>query len=205
MELLPGVHLVPGVRWSRAYLIEDETLTLVDTGPPWSARAIVEYVRSIGRRPEELKRVLITHSHFDHTASARSLIGGSQATVLTHQGDTRALGSDEVHLSYVGLLPRLRAPLPLLRGTPVRQTVADGQLLPVRGGVRVMHKPGHTSGSVCYLLEDEKVLFSGDTLFSDGGRTGKTTAALPTASPRWTSRCCAGATVRRWSVALQTC
>ena len=40
MEVVPGVHQIPGVRWSRAYLIEDDKLALVDAGPFWTARRI---------------------------------------------------------------------------------------------------------------------------------------------------------------------
>ena len=42
------------------------------------------------------------------------------------------------------------------------------------GGLRVVHTPGHTPGSVCYLLEREGLLFSGDTLFSNGERVSRT-------------------------------
>ena len=160
MELLPGVHLVPGVRWSRVYLIEGETLALVDTGPFWSARKVMDYIRVIGRRPEELKLILMTHNHPDHYSSARPLTRRTGARLVAHTGDTRVSRSDEV---------RLRPQLPFLRGTPVDQTVEEGELLPVRDGIRVIHTTGHTPGSVCYLLEGSSgVLFSGDTVFSDG-------------------------------------
>ena len=168
MELLPGVHVVPGIPWSRIYLIEGVTLAVVDTGPPWSAGKVVRYIESIGRRPEELEHILITHSHPDHTIGAPSLIRRTGARLVAHRGDTMTVSSHEVHLSYVGLLSRLRAPLPLLRGTPVSQVAEDGHSVPILGGVKVIHTPGHTPGSVCYLLEDRGVLFSGDTLFSDG-------------------------------------
>ena len=168
MELLPGVHAVPGIPWSRIYLIEGVTLAVVDTGPPWSAGKVVRYIESIGRSPEELEHILITHSHPDHTTGALSLIGRTGARLIAHRGDTTTVSSHKVHLSYVGLLSRLRAPLPLLRGTPVSQVAEDGNSLPILEGVKVIHTPGHTPGSVCYLLEDKGVLFSGDTLFSDG-------------------------------------
>ena len=49
----------------------------------------------------------------------------------------------------------------------------DGDVLPSQGGIRAIHAPGHTPGSVCYLLEDRGVLFSGDTVFSDGETLGR--------------------------------
>ena len=71
MEILPGVHQVPSVRWSRAYLIVGETLTLVDSGLPWHPRGVLKYIHSIGRRPEEVERILITHGHPDHVGGRR--------------------------------------------------------------------------------------------------------------------------------------
>ena len=168
MELLDGVHVVPGIPWSRVYLIEDETLTLVDTGPPWSAGRIVDYMRSIGRRPEELGLVLMTHSHPDHTSSAGPLVKRTGARVVAHGGDTRTYSDRSVRLSRHGLPQRITDWLPMLRGAPVSETADDGQLLPVQGGLRVIHTPGHTPGSACFLLEGNGVLFTGDTIFSNG-------------------------------------
>ena len=168
MELLPGVHVVPGTLWSRVYLIEDETLTIVDTGPPWNASRVMKYIRSIGRNPEELGLILMTHGHPDHAGSAVQLIKHTGASVVAHPGDTRTLSNQEVRLSYLRLFGGPWTRFPFLRGAPVSQTVEEGGLLPILGGVRVVHTPGHTPGSVCYLLEDRGVLFSGDTIFSDG-------------------------------------
>ena len=67
VEVLPGIHMVPNIRWSRVYLIAGETLALVDTGLLGGARKVEDYIRSIGRRPEDLELVLMTHSHPDHT------------------------------------------------------------------------------------------------------------------------------------------
>ena len=164
MELLPGVHMVPGIRLSRVYLIEDETLALIDTGPFWSARKVLTYIRAIGRRPEDLGLILTTHSHPDHYNSAVPLTRRTGARLVAHAGDTRVLSNDEV---------RLRPQLPFLRGTPVDQTVEEGEVLPIGGGIRVIHTPGHTPGSVCYLLEGKSVLFSGDTIFSDGNKISR--------------------------------
>ena len=60
MEIAPGVHIVPGTRLSRIYLIEDkDALTLIDAGLPGSARRVFEYIERIGRRREELARILM--------------------------------------------------------------------------------------------------------------------------------------------------
>ena len=173
LEIIPGIHQVPGIRWSRVYLIEDDPLVLIDTGLPWSAGRVLDYVRSIGRRPEELGLILVTHGHPDHVSGAWAIGNRTGAEVVAHRGDTKTHRGDEVSLSYMGVFGSLGLPLPFLRRTRVDNLAADGQVLPVLGGLRVLHTPGHTPGSVCYVLEDRGVVFSGDTLFSDGKRVSR--------------------------------
>ena len=165
--------MVPGVRWSRVYLIEDETLALVDSGLPWNVGGVLKYIRAIGRNPDDLRLVLMTHSHPDHTAGALGLRRRTGAEIVAHAGDTRWHADQEVSLSYMRVFTSLKAPIPFLQRTPVARLVEDGEVLPALGGVRVIHTPGHTSGSVCYLLEDRSLLFSGDTAFSNGRRLSR--------------------------------
>ena len=173
MEIRPGVHAVPGICWSRVYLIEGETLVLVDSGLPWNVGRVLRYIRSIGRNPEDLGMVLMTHSHPDHSAGALGISRRTGADIVAHAGDTRTHGDRGVSLSYMRVFTSLNAPIPFLQRAPVARLVKDGDVLPVLGGVRVIHTPGHTPGSVCYLLEDRSVLFSGDTAFSNGRRLSR--------------------------------
>ena len=173
MEILPGIHSIPGIRWSRVYLIEDDTLTLVDSGFPWNARRVLHYIRSIGRRPTDLRLILITHSHPDHASGALAVSRLTEAEIAAHGGDTKSHADHQVSLSYMKVFTSLSLPVPFLQRTPVGHIVTDGQVLPILGGMRVIHTPGHTPGSVCYLLEDRGLIFSGDTLFSDGERLSR--------------------------------
>ena len=168
MEIFPGVHMVPSVRLSRVYLIVGESLALVDSGLPWNPSGIVKYIRAIGRDPSELRQILVTHSHPDHTGGTLSLVKATGALVAAHRSDTKLLKGNRKILAYIGQMGKVGAPLPFMRKAPVASLVDDGDVLPIHGGMRVIHTPGHTAGSVCYLLEDQGVLFSGDTIFSDG-------------------------------------
>ena len=172
MEVLPGVHLVPSVRWSRAYLIVGDTLTLVDSGLPWHPRGVLKYIRSIGRRPEELDRILITHGHPDHVGGAAKLVRATRAKIIGHRADSHPSARNDLDLDYTGIGGR-RSPLAFLSAAKLDVPVADGDILPDHGGIQVIHTPGHTRGSVCFLLESTRTLFSGDTLFSDGRRLSR--------------------------------
>ncbi len=173
MEVSPNIHIAPSARWSRVYLIVGETLTLVDSGLPWRPRGILNYIRSIGRRPDELKHILVTHSHPDHTGMTSALAKATGAAVVVHRSDTVRLPDNRLALGYAGLLGRVASPIPFFSRVGVNTLVEDGDTLPLHGGIRVIHTPGHTRGSVCFLLEENKILFSGDTIFSDGNHLSR--------------------------------
>ena len=173
MEIFPGVHTLPSVKMSRAYLIVGDTLAVVDAGLPWSSSGISKYIRSIGRSPEELQHILITHGHADHVGGVASLVKSTGAAIVSHRSDTRRLHDNSVALADNGVRRLLPMSLPTVPVNRVRILVEDGDVLPIRSGIRVIHTPGHTRGSVCFLLLESGVLFSGDTIFSDGSRLSR--------------------------------
>ena len=172
METVKGVHQIPS-RMSRMYLIVDESLTLIDAGLPWDARTVFRYVESIGRKPEEIDRILLTHNHPDYTSGAHSISKRTGAEIVAHEDDTRHHHSKGRYLGYMGIFNAIDLPVPFLRRATVSHTAADGDVLPIAGGIQVIHTPGHTPGSACFLLKDKGVIFSGDTAFSNGGSVSR--------------------------------
>lgn len=127
-----------------------------------------EGAEKILRRLEEehikLKMILLTHGHCDHIASAAEISKATGAEVYIHSGDLKKLSNDRLNLTdYFSLPP----------AEPVSRAVSieDGQVISLdEMDFEVLHTPGHTSGSVCYMLGDN--MFCGDTLFS--GSIGRT-------------------------------
>jgi glyoxylase-like metal-dependent hydrolase (beta-lactamase superfamily II) len=105
--------------------------------------------------------VLLTHGHFDHTGGLSAFAG---VPLYLHNEDLPMLNDPSINAAFLAgdSRPRPQSALP----------VRDGEELRLCGlSVRVLHTPGHTRGSVCYLIEDQ-ALFTGDTLFAGGfGRT----------------------------------
>lgn len=102
--------------------------------------------------------ILLTHGHFDHILAVAALQKEFGAKVCIHAEDAEALYSKRASLSvFAGMeVPPCRADV-LLQG---------GETLDAAGfAVKVLHTPGHSKGSVCYLLERERMIFAGDTLF----------------------------------------
>lgn len=111
-----------------------------------------------------LKAILLTHGHFDHIGGVKPLVEKYGATVYAMEEERELL-----------LLPALNLSRPGRREMSIKEFIPlqDGQEIEVAGvKVQVIATPGHTSGGVCYYVEENGVVFSGDTLFAESiGRT----------------------------------
>ncbi len=168
MEVVPGIHRVDGTWGGNVYLLDGvDSLTQVDAALPFNGGRIRRYIRSVGRAVSDVRQLVLTHAHPDHTGSIHSLFGDSGVPTLVHEADTRSRGSER-RLYYRGQLLFLPGNLPLCSPIPADGLLEDGAVLPHLSGVRVLHTPGHTPGSVCLLDEERGVLIAGDMLISDG-------------------------------------
>ena len=108
----------------------------------------------LSRLGVEPKAQLLTHGHFDHFGASVALQRDG-IPVFIHRSDAEKLHSEGNLAAYMG------AEVETLTAD---RLLGDGDVLQIAGfSVRVLHTPGHSSGSVCYLTEG--VIFSGDTLF----------------------------------------
>lgn len=89
MEIVEGIHRVDEASGrSNVYLIIDgPSLLIVDTGLPGNAKKTVEYIQKIGRKPNEVTTIIITHYHLDHIGSLKELQTLTKAKVAVHADD----------------------------------------------------------------------------------------------------------------------
>ena len=179
-QILPGVYRI-GLGYVNAFLIAGEDAVLIDSGLPNRRETILKALAQAGRKPEDLKHIAITHDHVDHTGSVAALVQSTGAKVYIHPLDAPVLRGDQpqrgpnqelfVNRLLGGIVNRLA--LPALEPAEVDQEVSDGDELPVAGGMKVIHAPGHTPGSVAFLKTgDGGVLFAGDAAGNVFGRLG---------------------------------
>ena len=189
MEILPSVHLIDGVKGSNAYLLADDKLVLIDTGLPGNAKHILDFIKRQGREPKELAHIIITHAHSDHIGSVDELRATTGAKTVAHRDETTPTGDGGYVLwpdrqgqrsKLRDVLSRIASPKPSL----VDCLVEDEDVLPYIGGLRIVHTPGHTPGSICLLLEKSGVLFAGDTMINNVDRLSR---PLPFGSDRQAS------------------
>ena len=172
-EVIPGVYQLPNSFVNLYLILEPEGLTLIDTGLQKSGAVVVlAALETLGRKPSDLKRILITHADPDHIGSVAALKTASGATVMIGRGDAPAMARGEAARPPNN--PIVRFIFGLLMPKSVPAQVADGQLedgavIPeVLGGLQVVFSPGHTAGHVAFFSPRDKILFAGDAL--TGGR-----------------------------------
>jgi glyoxylase-like metal-dependent hydrolase (beta-lactamase superfamily II) len=168
MELISGVHVIDcGI--VQAYLYQEaDRLTLIDTGLSTQAGLILDAVSAMGRRPADLRQIVLTHSHADHTGSLAELVERTGAQVIAHELDASVVRGDAPEPPPV--LSDIERPFAeaALKATPpaphchVDREVIDGDEIDVDGDSVVVHVPGHTAGSIAVYVPKRKLLFSGD-------------------------------------------
>ena len=168
--VVPGLWAVR-IRYVNAYLLDTgDGLTLIDTGIAGSAPVIGEAVRSIGREPADIRRILVTHCHGDHAGGLAELKRLTGAPAGMHPIDAAMVREGRARRplrATPGLLNALIFRLMIARSpatlepAAIEQEIPDGEEL--AGGLRAIHVPGHCAGQLAFLWpEHGDVLIAAD-------------------------------------------
>jgi hydroxyacylglutathione hydrolase len=158
VELL---HRVTGPVATNVWVLGDgasREAIAIDTATP----CVTWITESLAEHGWTLKLVVSTHRHWDHIGDNAAVVERTGATLAAHVLDRPGLEAPQP----------LYAPFPIVPSVPALD-LAEGSVIRF-GEIRldVLHTPGHTEGSVCLLASEQRLLFSGDTLFAGAwGRT----------------------------------
>lgn len=171
MKLCEGLHqlrvdfqVTPEIRrFAYIYLMEGASCYLVDSGVGGSEKAIFSYMEAIGRKPEEIQGIFLTHAHPDHIGSAARIKELTGCTVYASRGERRWI--EDIDLQFRERpIPNFHA----LAGasTRVDTVVKDGDVVTPEPGmeIRVVGSRGHSCDGVSYWLRDREALFTGDAI-----------------------------------------
>ena len=165
---------------ANAYLLDaGPELVLVDAGFPDKASVVLDAIRQLGRSPNDLKHLVFTHGHPDHIGSAAALVRETGATTYMHAADVGLAetgGPFRPMTPGSGLIPSIAYRLfwkqdERVPPFKIDKTFADGHTLPLAGGLRVVHLPGHCAGQVALLWQGARLLIAGDVCMNIFGIT----------------------------------
>ncbi len=165
VTVAPGVFMLGSLSPSAVYVIESsDGLTLIDSGLAADAAPVRAGMAELGLDPMRVKRVCLTHAHGDHTGGAEWFRKNTGATIHAGKGDAgvlRAGGPREAFFSTYDM-PEAR-----LHATQVDVELSGTERIALgEAFLEAIAAPGHTPGSMCYLLEQrgQRIFFAGDVI-----------------------------------------
>jgi len=165
------IHTIP-LGFGQAYIIKDQGAIMIDSGEPKKGKAFLKGLKEVSVKPEEVQLIVLTHGHWDHIGSAAEIKEITGAKIVMHQNEKRWLeeslkpmppgvttwGSIFGKLVTWGIVPFKH-----IRATKVDIILEDKEFSLNDYGIegKVIHTPGHSSGSVSILLDTGEA-FVGD-------------------------------------------
>jgi glyoxylase-like metal-dependent hydrolase (beta-lactamase superfamily II) len=167
LEIAPGVYQLRAIA-CQVFAIVGRDVTLIDAGAPGGGRLVLRQLRQLGIAPGDVRRIVLTHYHIDHRGAVREIQLATGAKLLAHASEAPYLRGQVPYPNPVQFGPLREVAgrfLGMVRGQPLQlQELQDGEVLNVRDGLRVLHAPGHTRGSIALYIEGQRLLLAGDTM-----------------------------------------
>ena len=177
MEIAAGLHVMGDKTGGRvrALLIDDGAgLILIDTLLRPDGKLVHDELRRLGRKPTDIKHIILTHAHQSHIGGLTALRAATSAEIHAHEFEADVLAGRRQYdiRPGVGLWPqrplrlypyqfgfvlRVRMPAPL----EVDHTLRDGDHV---GPLTVLHSPGHSRGSLSFWWPERRILIVGDSV-----------------------------------------
>jgi len=150
-----------------SYILLGAKVCLIDAGVRGTVPQLQGYLNRIGRSPQEISSVLLTHAHPDHIGGCLAIQRVSAALFCAHPADKPWV--EDVERQYQ------ERPIPnffeLVEGSvPVSRELKEGDTFSWDEGktIRVLETPGHSPGSISFFYEEEGALFTGDAVPAAG-------------------------------------
>ena len=174
----PNGTIYPTLAW------DENNLVLIDAGFPGQTEALIGAIAAEGHRTEDITHIIITHQDIDHIGCLPDiLLLAPSAQVIAHIDEAPYIDGRETPIklamleaAYDSLPEQMKQFRDTLREgfanrrVAVSQTVGNGTVLPIAGGIEVVHTPGHTPGHIALFLRQGRIIVAGDAANIENGR-----------------------------------
>jgi glyoxylase-like metal-dependent hydrolase (beta-lactamase superfamily II) len=169
-QIINGAYLLRLGNANSVLLDGGSELALVDAGFPDKADVVWKAVEQLGRKREDIRHLIFTHGHPDHIGSAAAIVRETGATTYMHALDApfaESGGPFRPMSPSPELLPKIAyrfvwRPEEMMEPFTIDRHMAEGDTLPIAGGLRVIGTPGHSAGQVAFLWQNSQLLIAGD-------------------------------------------
>jgi glyoxylase-like metal-dependent hydrolase (beta-lactamase superfamily II) len=160
-----GVIPIRGLMSWCHLLVDESGVVLLDTGFPGDSARIRHRMEQLGFSARDLRAIVLTHGHIDHAGNAIWAQAWSDAPIYAHAADQRHLNGTYPYRGLArvcGALEMVARTVTRYQPPKINLPIAEGDELPLWGGLRVVHLPGHTEGHCGFYSAKRDVLFTGD-------------------------------------------
>jgi glyoxylase-like metal-dependent hydrolase (beta-lactamase superfamily II) len=164
-QIRPDLYAIRGWFGLVHLLVQAGELILMDSGFIGDFRRVQQAIQQLGRQPSDLKAILLTHGHLDHTMNAARLQQWSGAKVYAPTGDEQHVRGCYPYRGVArgcGLLEAWGRAVVGYEPPRVDVWMHENDELPFWGGLRVVSLPGHTVGHCGFYSDSKGVFFVGD-------------------------------------------
>jgi len=165
---------------------DESNLVLIDVGMPEQAQAIAQLIADAGFDAKNLTHIIITHQDMDHIGSTLDLLKiAPNAKLLAHCDEAPYMDGRKTPVRLAGLLERYDTFPPEAQEQideykrsiedgefrlKIDQELTDKEVLPICGGIEVVHTPGHMPGHIALFLQKSRIMVCGDAANIEDGK-----------------------------------
>lgn len=169
-RLPPGIHPLRGAM-GLCHLLVDRRgqAVLIDTGLAGEVFFLKRLLHRLKLRPGDIQAILLTHGHLDHAGNLAAIQRLTGAAIHAHPSEQPHIDGTYPYAGtsrWCGRLEALGRRVLGYESAKIHCPLAEGDVLPFWGGLRVIHLPGHTDGHCGFYSREHDLLFSGDLFAS---------------------------------------
>lgn len=167
-KIFDDLYMITGIGEAAVFVIGSENAySLIDSGIFKRTDQLINQLKENGFSIKNLQTIYLTHCHCDHIGGVTELVKYSGASVAAHKDDIPFITQQEIITGpYHDMMVQEQKVMKQFGCTikNVDITMIDGDILPLLGGLKVIHVPGHTPGSIALYQPDKEIMFFGDVI-----------------------------------------